>query len=206
MPRKSRFILAVLLASLHLLLACSDDIPAFRKLPQDAVILAFGDSLTYGTGANPADSYPAVLEKLSGHKVINAGVPGELSEQGLKRLPGLLQQHTPGLLILCHAGNDLLRKKDLNHARSNLAGMIALAQERKIDVILLGVPQPGLFLNSSKIYREVAGQTRVLLLEDLVPEILGDASLKSDPVHPNKAGYRKIAEGVLQTMTEAGAL
>ena len=203
---KHSFIFSLILAGLYLLAACSDNQPALSRLSKDAIILAFGDSLTHGTGASLADSYPAVLEKLSGHKVINAGIAGELSEQGLKRLPGLLQQHAPEMLILCHAGNDILRKKDLDLAANNLAKMIALAQEKNIDVILIGVPKPGLFLKSSKIYHAVAEQTGVLLLDDLLPEILSDASLKYDYVHPNEAGYRKMAQTLVQTMKEAHAL
>jgi len=203
---KNRLILGLILVSLNLLVACSGNTPELARISRDAVILAFGDSLTHGTGAKLVDSYPAVLEKLSGHKVINAGIPGELSEQGLKRLPGLLEKHKPEMLILCHAGNDILRKRNLDHATSNLVQMIALAKKNNIEVILVGVPEPGLFLSSSKLYSSVAEQTNVLLIDDLLPEILSDASLKSDPIHPNKEGYRIMAHTLMDIMKEAGAL
>lgn len=87
-----------------LLSACGDDAPSISKLASDAVILAFGDSLTHGNGAKENESYPAVLQELTGRKVINAGISGEESEPGLNRLPGLLEQHKPQLLILCHGG------------------------------------------------------------------------------------------------------
>jgi lysophospholipase L1-like esterase len=203
---KNRLILGLILASFNLLVACSDNTPELAKLPRDAVILAFGNSLTHGTGTKLANSYPAVLENLSGHKVINAGIPGELSEQGLKRLPGLLQKHKPELLILCHAGNDILRKRNLDSAANNLMQMITLARENNTEVILIGVPEPGLFLRSSKLYSSVAEQTNVLFIDDLIPEILSDASLKSDPIHPNKEGYKIMAQTLLDIMKEAGAL
>jgi acyl-CoA thioesterase-1 len=90
-----------------LLTGCSD--PKLSEIPRNATILAFGDSLTVGVGASYAESYPVVLTELSGRKVINAGVSGETTTQGLQRLPGLLEQHEPELVLLLEGGNDILR-------------------------------------------------------------------------------------------------
>ena len=196
------------LALLFILLAygCSEAPPELKPLAKDAVILAFGDSLTYGTGADPSESYPTLLQTLTGREVINAGVPGELSEQGLNRLPGLLDKHQPALLILCHAGNDLLRKKDIDAAASNLIAMINLARAKNIDVLLLGVPKPGLFLSTADLYLQVASATQVPLADDLLPEILADNELKSDPVHPNDKGYKQMAEKIYQQLQRLKAI
>ncbi len=196
------------LALLFILLAygCSEAPPGLKPLAKDAVILAFGDSLTYGTGADPSESYPTLLQALTGREVINAGVPGELSEQGLNRLPGLLDKHQPALLILCHAGNDLLRKKDIDAAASNLIAMINLARAKNIDVLLLGVPKPGLFLSTADLYLQVASATQVPLADDLLPEILADNELKSDPVHPNDKGYKQMAEKIYQQLQRLKAI
>lgn len=191
---------------LVLLLSGCGDSPELPSLQEDAVILAFGDSLTHGNGADKNQSYPAVLESLLGRKVINAGVSGEISEQGLKRLPGLLDQHRPDLLILCHGGNDILRQKDMNETADNLRAMIDLAGERGVPVVMLGVPRPGLFLSSADIYKEIADAADVLFIEDLIPDILGDKSLKSDTVHPNADGYRRMAESIYALLQESGAV
>jgi len=191
---------------LVLLSACGDSSPELSKLPSDAVILAFGDSLTHGNGAIKSESYPAVLQTLSGLKVINAGISGEESVAGLKRLPGVLKEHKPKLLVLCHGGNDLLRKKSVSKMESNVRQMIQLAKDKNIPVILLGVPKPGLFLSSFEVYKKIADSTDIIFIEDLVPDILGDNSLKSDAVHPNNKGYRVMAETIYSTLQEVGAL
>ena len=189
-----------------LLGACGDDAPSLSKLPSDAVILAFGDSLTHGNGAKENESYPAVLQELSGRKVINAGISGEESEPGLRRLPGLLEQYKPQMLILCHGGNDLLRKKNINKMETNIRNMIQLAKDNNIPVIMLGVPKPGLFLSSFEVYKTIADSTEIIFIEDVIPDVLGDNSLKSDRVHPNKAGYRVMAQTIHSVLKKSGAI
>lgn len=188
-----------------ILIACSDR-PQLPALGNDAVIVAFGDSLTHGYGAKDSDSYPAVLEKLSGRTVINAGVTGEESLQGLVRLPEVLENYQPDLLILCHGGNDILRKRDLQMMANNLREMIRLANQQKIPVIMLGIPKPGLLLSSLPVYKEIADSTGVLFIDDLIPEVLSDRKLKSDAVHPNEEGYHKIAQEIYKILQEAGAI
>lgn len=188
------------------LTACSDSTPQIDPLADDAVILAFGDSLTHGTGASKGESYPAILESSINRKVINAGVPGELTMQGLKRLPELLDKYQPKLLILCHGGNDILHRENLAEAEANIRQMIALATNKNIPVILLGVPKPGIFLSSAKLYSSIAENTDVLFIQNLLPEILSDASMKSDTVHPNEKGYRVMALALADTLRDSGAL
>src|SRR5512139_901612 len=88
----TRLMKIILIALLSLLAACNRSSETLHKLPGDAVILAFGDSLTYGTGASPQHDYPSILAKLTTLKVINAGRPGEISGEGVNRLPTLLDQ------------------------------------------------------------------------------------------------------------------
>lgn len=187
--------------------ACSKTEPMLNKLPADAVILAFGDSLTYGTGAAPGRDYPTLLAGSIGREVINGGVPGEISADGLQRLRPLLDDYQPDLLILIHGGNDILRKIPAAQTRANLQAMIAAAKQRNISVVLLGVPELGLLLlHSAEFYQELAQAEQVPIDLETLPGILSSNTLKSDAVHPNELGYAKLAEKIAALMREQGAL
>jgi len=188
------------------LAACSDRPPSLPRLSPDAVILAFGDSLTYGSGAELAQSYPAVLERLARRKVINAGAPGEVSAEGLKRLPELLDQFRPQLLILIHGGNDLLRKHDGARVAENLRAMVQEARRREVAVVLVGVPEPGLMISVPAFYGRIAAEFRLPYEPDVLAHIESDRSLKSDPIHPNAEGYRLLAQRIFSLLRSAGAV
>ncbi|HEX5628320.1 MAG TPA: GDSL-type esterase/lipase family protein [Usitatibacteraceae bacterium] len=169
-------------------------------------MLAFGDSLTFGTGASRQEAYPAVLERLISRKVVGAGVPGETSEEGLRRLPGVLEEVKPQLLVLCHGGNDFLRKMGEESAAANVREMIRLAQSRGIAVVLVATPKPGFGTSKVKFYEEIGKELAIPVENDILADVLGSRSLKSDLVHPNARGYEKIAEAVAELLEDAGAL
>ena len=102
-----------ILLFISLLTACDSE-SSLLPLTGNATILAFDDSLTAGNGASEIESYPARLAGLLNRKVINAGISGEKSSEGLESLAALLDQHSPKLLILCHGDNDLLRKRPVS--------------------------------------------------------------------------------------------
>jgi acyl-CoA thioesterase I len=188
------------------LVACGGSSPRLEKLPDDAVLLAFGDSLTYGTGAAREDSYPAQLERGIRRKVVNAGVPGETSAAGLERLADVLEEVKPALLILCHGGNDFLRRMDEAGAARNLRAMIALARDKDIPVVLLATPKPTLPPSVPAFYREIARETGTGFEEAVMKTVLSDRALKADLVHPNAQGYRAIATALEKLLRRSGAL
>ena len=197
-------ILFIVLIS-NLLASCSDDVK-LKALDANATILAFGDSLTYGTGTSRNNAYPAVLEKLINRKVINAGVPGEISKHGLARLPGLIERYQPELVIICHGGNDILRKLDLSTTSNNIQQLIDISRENKTEVVLIGVPKFGLFLNSAAIYQQLADDNIVPIENDALGDIIGNNTLKSDHIHPNTQGYHVLAEKISLLLEQSGAL
>ncbi len=196
--------LLLLLASL-LLLSCSSA-PQLPKLSPDAVILAFGDSLTYGTGVQSDQSYPSILSNLTGHAVINAGIPGEVTASGLARLPDVLDEVQPELVIICHGANDILRRMSFKQAEANLRAMINMARQRGIAVIILAVPKFSVLLSPAGFYETIAEEMNIPVEADVLSDVLVDYSLKSDRLHPNSKGYHLMAEALYSLMKKAGAL
>lgn len=180
---------------INFLLGCSSESDKVL-LTQDSVILAFGDSLTKGTGAKLTSSYPSQLQEIIGLTVLNKGVLGETSGTGVKRLKELLNLSSPDLVILCHGGNDILKGLSLTRLESNLAQMIELIQSYDAEVILVGVPKPSIYLSALPLYESLASE--YLLTSDLtsLSDLLEQPSMKSDKVHLNSKGYRKLAENI----------
>jgi lysophospholipase L1-like esterase len=199
---RNRFVVCVLFFFTIVSAGC-DSGPRIVPFDQGSVILAFGDSLTYGTGAPKGQSYPDVLGNLLGRPIINVGIPGEVTSAGLKRLPGVLDRYNPSLVILCHGGNDFLRRRDQAETISNLKAMVKLIKARGADVVLVGVPKLGFGLEVPEFYTTIAEEYAIPFERDIVLDLLGDNDMKSDTIHPNAAGYRKMAEAIHKVINEA---
>lgn len=167
-------------------------------------ILAFGDSLTSGVGGAGED-YPSRLAQLLGFPVINAGLPGEVTSEGRRRLPHELERERPSLLILCLGLNDLMRKIDPAEVRDNLVAMMRSAQERGIPVLLLAVPPLG-SARAHPLYAEAALLGGAELDDQSMVAVLSNPRLKADLVHPNRDGYREVADHVARRMRGAKLL
>lgn len=185
---------------------CGNKVPPVARLATTDVVLAFGDSLTYGTGAKAEDSYPVVLGQLIGRTVVRSGVPGEQTAAGLERLPEVLDEHKPRLVIVCLGGNDMLRKGTPANIEANLRRILAMIKSRGIDAMLIGVPTPTLIANPPEFYSRLAREFAIPYEGEIITSVLYKSELKSDPIHPNAAGYRKVAEAVAGLMRAAGAI
>lgn len=194
------------LALLLLLMACGSGTPKLRPLAKDDVILAFGDSLTYGIGAGTGESYPDVLQTLTGHPVARSGVPGEITAESLARLPGVLDETRPKLMVLCIGGNDFLRRLGEKQATANIREMILLAKSREVEVVLVGVPQFGLTLSPPDSFEKLAEALKIPYEDEVMQHILLTRDLKADEVHPNALGYRLFAEAVAKLLKNSGAI
>ena len=198
-----RFLVALLAVSL---LAACGRVPTLPKLSPHDVIVAFGDSLTHGSGASPDAAYPAVLASLTGRTVVNAGVPGDTTGSALQRLPAVLEVHKPRLVLLCLGGNDMLRRQPPAATENNLRLLVQTIRASGAEVVLIGVPEPKLFGGAPDFYARIADEMQLPLEDEVFSEVLKDNRLKADPIHANAAGYRVIAERLAEFLQEAGAL
>lgn len=171
--------------------------PMQKNLPQNLSILAFGDSITQGYGVSKGLDYPSQLEKILNVTVINEGIPGEISAEGLQRLPSLLKKYNPDILVICHGGNDILQKLNLEKTQKNIENMIELAQNRGIKTYLVGVPQFAFItLKTASFYYDIASKYSIPLEDESLEDILLDPALKIDQVHPNRQGYEIMSQNI----------
>lgn len=197
-----------LLAAALTAAGCGRKPPSGAPLPRDSVVLALGDSITHGTGADAAAAYPAQLAALTGWRVVNGGVPGDTAAQALERLPALLAEHQPALVIVSLGGNDFLRRIAAADTEAALRQVVTLAREAGARVLLVAVPQPsigaalGTGLSDHPLYERLADELALPLHAGGWSRVLGDASLKSDQIHANAEGYRVFAEGLAATLRE----
>ncbi len=209
---RRRALLASLAAmALAPLAACGRKPPRAQALPAGATVLALGDSLTSGVGASADTAYPAVLQRLTGWKVVNGGVSGDTSAQALDRLPGLLQKHNPALVIVSIGGNDFLRRQSSATTRANVQRICADARTSGAQVLLVAVPELSLMatvgrLSDHALYEEVAEELKIPLHRKGWSGVLAQERLRSDQIHANAAGYEQFAQGLVETLTTTGLL
>lgn len=197
---RSPFLISIALVS-FLLSGCSK--PSIPAVTAETIVLAFGDSLTAGYGVSDDESYPTLLQDLLGCEVINAGISGQDTAQGLRRLPEELEEYQPDLVILCMGGNDMLRKYPEAQTQNNLKEMIELIRAAGAEVVLIGVPKPGLLLSVPGFYETIAKEYDLPYDDSLLVHILSKNTLKSDHIHPNEAGYQLMAERIHELIQDA---
>ena len=188
------------------LAGCGAKVPRVPAVGPNDVIVAFGDSLTYGTGANEHESYPSVLAQLIGRKVVRAGVPGEMTGRGRARLESVIDEHRPALVIVCLGGNDMLRKLNDVEIVKNLRAIIKTLKKRGIAVVLVGVPKPALITSAPEFYTGLAKEFDIPYEGKIVTDVLYKPDQKSDSIHPNAKGYRRMAEAIADLLRKAGAV
>jgi len=182
----------LLLSVLLLLAACGPDVPNLDS--PGRTIVCLGDSITSGVGAEPAQPYPGLLAEKLGVEVINAGVPGDTSEDGLARVGDVLAQD-PWMVIVELGGNDILRQVPPARSEAALRQILdRLLAARVVPVLVeIEVPFRGQYAD---VFERIGDDYDISIVEDTLGEILLDADLKADPIHPNAEGHKVLAEAV----------
>jgi acyl-CoA thioesterase I len=200
------FLIPFILVTILGLTACGNPQPKLKPLNTGDVILAFGDSLTYGTGATLETSYPQNLENITGLKVINAGVPGDETSDALGRIGNEVAQNNARLVIVCLGVNDLIRKRPYNEIKDDLRKIIQVIQQNGAQVVLIGVPELGLSLDVPNFYQELGQEFNVPVNNEIIPLLLKTPQYKSDGVHLNQEGYKVLAETIANFLDRQGAI
>lgn len=200
---------------LLLVLAClagCGKAPRLAALPAGSVVLAFGDSVTHGTGAAPGEDYPARLAVLTGWDVRNHGVPGDTAQAARARIAAALEETQPALVLLEIGGNDFLRQRKESQVREDIRAILATVRAQRIPVVLIAVPGFSPLgaavgrLSDSPIYETLATEEKLPLVANVFADVLSDPALKADAIHPNAHGYRRLAEGIATALRETGLL
>jgi len=174
--------------------------PIRNDPPRGDAIIAFGDSLTEGTGVEPEQAWPALLSSRIGRPVINAGRAAESSGDAMRRLDSDVLGRSPRIVILCLGGNDLLRRQSTDQMFANLRAMVDRIQGEGAFVILVGVNGSGLLSAGGDVdegFRDLARDTGCVYVPNILKGIMGKADLTlQDRIHPNADGHRRIAQRI----------
>ncbi|HEX5803519.1 MAG TPA: GDSL-type esterase/lipase family protein [Azospira sp.] len=211
MNRRHCLRLLVTMAVAAALAACGRT-PKLAPLPAGASVLAFGDSVTFGTGAAPGEDWPTRLAALSGWRIVNAGIPGDTAANGKERIAALVEEHRPALVIVEIGGNDFLKRRPPAAVKEDLRQIVAAARAGGAQVVLVAVPELSLLgavtrkPSDAAIYAELGKEERLPVIEDVFADILGTAELRTDPIHPNARGYERMAVEFHSALRKIGLL
>jgi lysophospholipase L1-like esterase len=181
----------ILLAGYKFLTSTHQD---FDNLSAGKRVIAFGDSLTYGTGASNGMDYPSQLSKMISRPVINAGVPGDTTASALERLERDVLAYSPDIVLITLGGNDLKNGVASDSAFKNLKKIVNLIHNQGARVIIGGLSIPFRDRGFGRGFKNLADETDAILIPNILEGIMGNRNLTSDPIHPNGAGYKIIAE------------
>lgn len=175
---------------------------SIKNYPADgSTIIAFGDSLMQGVGATKDNDFPSVLSAMLGEPIINMGVSGNTTAQGLDRIDEAISLD-PKVVMVLLGGNDFLRKIPIEETFQNLDTIVSKFQENGAVVVLLGI-RGGLLPDPYKErFEKIAKDRGTVYVPNVLAGLLGKAKYMSDPIHPNDAGYRKIAEKVYPVLKQ----
>ncbi len=163
-------------------------------------IICFGDSVTFGYGANSGEDYPSALRKMINTAVINAGIDGDTTVEALKRAQPDVLDREPLLVIIEFGGNDFLRKITKEETVNNIKEIIERIQAKGAMVAIADI-SAGMFLREYRLaLSNLAREKRAIFIPAIFEGIITNPRMKSDFLHPNAGGYQIIAQRVYRAI------
>ena len=196
--------------ALPLLLSACGKTPKLPAVAAGASVLAFGDSVTYGTGASPGEDWPSLLAARTGWQVVNAGIPGDTAQAGTTRIQPLLDEHQPRLVIIEIGGNDFLRRRSQSAVKEDIRQIIATVKAAGAQPVLVAVPELSLLglvakkASDAPLYEALAEEEHIPLIADVFSDVLSRPELTADKIHPNARGYQEMASGIHASLQHMG--
>jgi acyl-CoA thioesterase-1 len=182
-----------------LIVLCGCAKPEVKNLnAKGSSIICFGDSITFGYGANPGEDYPTILGKLVKLPVVNCGVDGDTTFAALKRLKNDVLVKNPRLVIVEFGGNDFLKKIPKESTVKNLGEIIDRIQEKGAMVALVDISAGMFFQEYRQAFQKLAAEKKAIFIPVILNRIITNPAMKSDFFHPNARGYKVIARRIYQ--------
>lgn len=184
--------------------------PKLPSIPPGKTVLAFGDSVTFGTGAATGEDWPTLLATLTGWNIVNAGIPGDTAEAAKGRIQTLLDEHHPVLVTIEIGGNDFLRRRSAKMVKDDLRRLIQTVKQTGAHVVLVAVPELSMLgvisrkPSDASIYGELGEEEGIPVVGGVFSEILGNPDLCADQIHPNARGYKQMASGIHAYLQKVG--
>ena len=196
------------LAALFLVIALwwfmsgGQSVSSFKNYPpQNETIVAFGDSLVQGVGATEGNDLFSQVSKLTGKRIINKGISGNTTQDGLNRVTDVLDLK-PGVVIVVLGGNDYLRQVPRAETFANLRKIVSELQSGGAVVIVVGVRGGIVSDNFESEFETLVDEYKTGYVSNILKGLIGREQYMSDAIHPNDAGYAIIAERIAPLISE----
>lgn len=172
-----------------------DNTPVTNYPSSGDAVVAFGDSLIEGVGSTDGGDLVSQLSKKIGEPIINLGIAGNTTAQGLARVDRVLE-YKPKVVIMLLGGNDFLRKVPKEETFKNLDTIITKIQNAGAVVVLLGVQGGVLGDPYREEFEDLAKRKGAVYVSNVLQGLIGRSEYMADAIHPNNTGYAKIVERI----------
>lgn len=195
----TKIILAIVVGlSIIIFLAAQPEPVTYTNYPpKQGPVVAFGDSLVAGVGSTGGGDFVSLIASKIGEPVINMGVPGNTTKDGLARISTVIEKQ-PRVVLVLLGGNDYLKHVPIEETFANLDAIITKIHESGSMVVLLGVQGGVLSDPFAPKFRELAKKHDLIYVPNIFKGVIGDGSLMADTIHPNNAGYAIIADRIYE--------